>query len=183
MLESIFFAFWFFLPAGLANMVPVFAARLPWLKNLEFPMDFFCEFRGKRVFGSHKTFRGLVSGIVVSVLVVWLQKVLYMEYESLRPWVFDYSTIQPLLLGGLLGFGALGGDAIKSFFKRQVGIASGKSWLVFDQVDYIVGGLFAASIYAPLPMDQYLYILVLYVGLHFLVNLIGYGLGFKDSPL
>jgi CDP-archaeol synthase len=40
----------------------------------------------------------------------------------------------PVQPGLLISFGALAGDSIKSFFKRQIGIRSGASWLVFDQL-------------------------------------------------
>ena len=45
MIKDILFVLWFFLPAGLANMAPIFAARLPYLRKLSFPLDCYATFR------------------------------------------------------------------------------------------------------------------------------------------
>ena len=49
-----------------------------------------------------------------------------------------------------MGLGAGVGDAVKSFFKRRVGIAPGSSWLFFDQLDFFVGAYaFVSLVHAP----------------------------------
>ena len=118
-------------------MMPIFAARWPIIKNWEFPMDFGLSFRGKRVFGSHKTIRGLVIGILFATLTLWLQQLAYGHSSWVQSWVthVDYSTLPTLILGPLFALGALLGDAIESFFKRQRGVAPGEGWFPFDQVD------------------------------------------------
>lgn len=181
--SDIALAFWFFLPAGLANMFPVFAARLPVIRRWEYPMDFHFNIRGKRVLGPHKTMRGLMTGIIVGVAIVWIQKKLYLNYESVRGFSVDYSAISPIYLGALLGLGAILGDAVKSFFKRQANIASGESWLFFDQIDYIIGGIVFTYWYAPLTPVQYVYLVLIYFVLHFVVNGAGYMLGLKRAPI
>jgi len=60
-IKNALFVVWFFLPAGLANMTPIFAAKLPYLSRWSFPLDGYATFRGKRVFGSHKTIRGVLT--------------------------------------------------------------------------------------------------------------------------
>ncbi len=175
---------WFFLPAGLANMAPVFAAKIPVLKNLDYPMDFNFSWRGKRILGDHKTTRGFISGIIIGVITVWLQQKLTMNYESLRGLInLDYGHINSLLLGSLLGGGAIIGDAVKSFFKRQMNIPSGESWLLFDQVDYILGGIIFSIFYWPLKPLQYLSIIIIFFLLHIAVTNIGYLLGLKSKPI
>ncbi len=142
MIQIMLFVFWFFLPAGMANMAPIFAAKLPWLRTFTYPLDGYATFRGRRIFGSHKTLRGLFSGILVGVLTVYLQIAIYMHVPFVRNFVLiDYTTIHPILFGMLSSVGALGGDAIKSFFKRQLNITPGKSWFPFDQIDYVIGGV------------------------------------------
>ena len=49
--RDLLFVLWFFLPAGLANMMPVFTAKLPLLRTLDFPLDGDATFHGKRAFG------------------------------------------------------------------------------------------------------------------------------------
>ena len=110
----------FYLPAGLANIVPPFAALF--FPTLKYPLDFNKKFRNQRIFGEHKTIRGFFVGILLSGLLFLLQKYLFeatSQYQKIS--LVDYSKVSPLL-GLALGFGALGGDAIKSFFKRQIRI-------------------------------------------------------------
>ena len=184
MLQDLFTALWFFLPAGLANMFPVFAAKLPVLKNWDYPMDFNLQFRGQRVLGSHKTIRGLITGVVIGIIIVGLQKELYLNWApSLRSILaVNYTQINFVYLGALLGFGAIFGDAVKSFFKRQLNIPSGETWMFFDQIDYILGGIVFTYWYAPLSLEQYIYLTVLYFGLHMLTTVIGYLIGLKEKP-
>src|SRR5690242_15016556 len=111
--KDVLFVVWFFLSAGLANMALIFAAKLPLLHRLGFPLDCYTTFRNKRLFGSHKTVRGLISGIVVGVLTAYLQVFLYVQIPLIRSFVsIDYTAINPFLLGLLASLGALTGDAL-----------------------------------------------------------------------
>ena len=47
MLEDILLAFWFLLPAALANAAPVFSAKIPALKKLYAPIDGGLTWRGQ----------------------------------------------------------------------------------------------------------------------------------------
>lgn len=184
-LHEIFFALWFFLPAGIANMMPIFAAHWPLLKKYEYPMDFGLTFRGKRVFGSHKTMRGLIVGIIFATLTLWLQQLAYMNIGWVSDWVtyVDYSALSVLVLGPLFAIGALLGDAVKSFFKRQVGVSPGESWFPFDQIDYIVGGAIATWAFVPLSFWQYVLLICIWFCLHLIATTVGYLLGLKDKPI
>ncbi len=183
-ISDILFVLWFFLPAGLANVTPIFAARLPFLKAFDFPLDFYATFRGKRALGSHKTIRGLLSGILIGILTVYLQIYLYEHVSLVRSFVFiDYSAINPVLLGLLFSLGALGGDALKSFFKRQLGMPPGKSWGPFDQVDYILGGIVLTGFYIRLTLAQYIYLIITWSLIHLAASFIGYLLRLKESPI
>lgn len=171
-MSVLFFSFLFFLPAGIANMMPVFASKIPILREYCYPLDFGLSFRGKRIFGDHKTIRGLLAGVFAGVLGVLIE-----QHLGFLP------TQNPLLLGFLLSFGALIGDSIKSFFKRQIGIPSGKSWFPFDQIDYIMGGIFFSLFVVELPLSDYLIIISLYFILHLLISYTGFLLGLKNNPI
>ena len=182
--HQIFFAFWFFLPAGLANMFPIFVAHTPGLRNLEFPMDFGLSWRGRRIFGSNKTMRGLVTGIVIAIITVLIQQSVYTHWNFLRAISpIDYQVLNPYLLGLLLALGALIGDAVESFFKRQLDIPVGQSWLIFDQLDYVAGGILFTIGYVRLSWDLYLYIVLIFFVLHLLSTIIGYFLGLKKTAI
>jgi CDP-2,3-bis-(O-geranylgeranyl)-sn-glycerol synthase len=185
MLIDIFFALWFFLPAGIANMVPIIAAKAPGLRTWNAPIDLGRSYRGKRIFGSHKTWRGLAVGIVAGTIVLAIQQYLVGEVAWIADWTsqVDYQALPTLLMGPLFAIGALGGDAIESFFKRQRGIQPGKGWFPFDQTDYIIGGAIATMPFVSLSLLQYGWLLVLWLLVHVLATIVGYYTGFKDSPL
>ena len=183
-MSDILFALWFFLPAGLANATPIFTAKIPLLSRFNQPVDFGREYKGQKIFGPHKTIRGFISGIAVGSLIFALQVYLYNNYD----WAvqlsdgLDYSKL-PLISGFLLGFGALFGDLIKSFFKRQLKIASGEAWAPFDQLDYIIGGLYFSLFVVWLEPFDYLIIAAVWFLLHLFSSYIGYLLKLKKDPI
>lgn len=178
------FVIWFFLPAGLANVAPIVAAKLPWLKAWSFPLDGYATFRGKRLFGEHKTVRGILSGLLVGIVTAALQVLLYRNVPLVRQIIpINYADLNPLLFGALSSTGALTGDALKSFFKRQFGIPPGESWIPFDQVDYVLGGIAFTALYIRLTWTQYLLLLVIWTLMHPLATFIGYLVKLKDRPV
>jgi CDP-2,3-bis-(O-geranylgeranyl)-sn-glycerol synthase len=186
MLNDILFALWFFVPAGAANVMPVLIAKVPFLQKYNAPIDGGRMWRGKRVFGDHKTWRGLISGMIAGTLALWLQQYLIGNSDSLAEIVtgrVDYAALPTLLVGPLFGIGALGGDAIESFFKRQRGIAPGKSWFPFDQTDYIIGGAIATYPFVTLSLGDYAWLLFVWLTVHVTSTVLGYYLGFKDQPI
>ncbi|MBR3732242.1 MAG: CDP-archaeol synthase [Spirochaetales bacterium] len=134
------------IPAIGANVAPVLCKDLPILR---YPMDFGLTFKGERVLGDHKTFRGLFCGIMFSVAFI------YIQYAIFRLTGFDWTLygfenvdliygdhqVSLLLLGFLMGLGVITGDAVKSLFKRRLHIPSGHSFIPWDQVDGALGGL------------------------------------------
>jgi len=185
LLKEVFFTLWFFLPAGIANMVPVFVAHIAAFKRFDAPIDLGKTYRGKRIFGSHKTWRGLVAGIIFGTLTLWLQQLAVQHSGWLQTWTarVDYGHLPTLALGPLFAIGALGGDAIESFFKRQRGIAPGRGWFPFDQTDYIIGSAIASMPFIALSIAQYAILVVLWLIIHVVASAIGYLLGLKDSPI
>lgn len=185
MTHDALFALWFFVPAGIANATPVIVSHLPGLRTLNAPMDCGKKFHGKRILGDHKTWRGLISGIIMGVLVVWLQSLFFRDYAWIRQVSspLSYTGLRLASLGLLLSFGALAGDAIESFLKRRCNIGSGRSWFPFDQLDYVIGGLLLSLIYVRLPAAYYAWVVLIWFAMHLLFSYIGYLAGLKDQPL
>jgi len=184
-LRDVLFVLWVFIPAGVANMAPVFAAHIPSLQRFDRPIDFGKTFRSHRIFGEHKTWRGLAAGIIAATFVLALQQALSAQYVW-ADWLvqdLDYVGLPTLLLGPLFAIGALGGDAIKSFFKRQVGIRPGGTWFPFDQIDYIIGGAIAVLPFIHFSLRQYFLLLILWTGLVVISTYIGWMLKLKDQPI
>jgi CDP-2,3-bis-(O-geranylgeranyl)-sn-glycerol synthase len=174
-------ALYFMLPAYIANMTPVFATKL-FGKRFSTPVDFGYEYKGKPLLGSHKTWRGLITGVVIGTLVFCLQRRLYgiPVLESLS--LFDYSATPPILYGLLLSFGALFGDMVKSLIKRRLHVQPGKKFIPWDQVDFIIGALiFISLVYLP-SWTVMAIVIVFSPVLHIAANQLGYALKIKNTP-
>lgn len=151
-------AVWLFLPMGAANIAPVlFKNYFLWLAK---PVSV-------NWFGSHKTWRGLITATLLGGI-----------FGACYAAQINY----PLWFGFPLAAGAILGDLIKSFFKRRIKIAPGKSWVPFDQVDYVFGGIILGGIFFP-ELFQVPGMIIVFIGLimHPLVNWLGYILKIKPN--
>jgi CDP-2,3-bis-(O-geranylgeranyl)-sn-glycerol synthase len=168
-IDIILKALYFFLPAYIANMAPILFKKLPFLS---IPV-------WENKLGKNKTWRGVVVAIVVGGLVFWLQKLAYNAgFKSMA--LIDYSDFS-IMFGFLLGAGAIVGDLVESYYKRKAGIKAGKSWAPFDQLDFVIGGIFF-SFFLYVPQIETIVILFLVSPiLHVLFNYIGYLLGINKG--
>lgn len=170
---------WFMMPAYIANMAPIFVKN--YFKFLAKPIDFGKKFKGKEILGAHKTFRGLIFGCIASILMSSLQFLLYKYPFFKEISIVSYTEVNYLLLGFLLGFGALFGDMVKSFFKRRINIKPGARWIPFDQLDYVLGALlFSLVIFVPSFASAIIIIASSFL-LHIIANHIGYYLKIREE--
>ena len=174
-LETLYLA----VPAFVANMTPVVVAKLDWLSFLNKPIDADKTFRGKRIFGKNKTVRGFVFGVACATIIALVQ--FFLAKNNLLPFSFLHNITSSLMFGFLGGFGALAGDAAESFVKRQLGIGSGKPFLPFDQIDYIIGFLLLTSFVFDWTMFQAVSLLIFAALANPLTNLTAYLLGIKKT--
>lgn len=171
---------WFILPAGFANMAPLFAARIA--PRWDNPVDGGLTLGGVRIFGDHKTVRGLVAGVLLATLVFLAQRAASERWEDVRALgIIDYGST-PAWFGALLGAGALGGDLVKSFFKRRRGRTPGASWFPFDQLDWVAGALAATCPFARPGIVFVLVALGTCLLLSIAVKALGYLLGIERTP-
>lgn len=165
---------WFLLPAYFANMAPVFANAL--FKTKAKPIDF-----GKNIFGNHKTYRGFISGVLLAILIVYLQFLLVKIEFFNKISILDYEKINLILYGFLFGFGAMSGDLIKSFFKRKLKLKPGHKFIPLDQIDYVIGSfLFLSILFFPGWLFFFISLLVSFFA-NIIVNQIGYWLKLRES--
>jgi len=174
---------YFFLPAYFANMTPTFAWRARVLEFLAKPVDFGKKHQGFPIFGPHKTWRGIILGVLVGILVAWIQRILGKFSSFAKLSFFNYQEINIFLLGLLLSFGALIGDAAGSFLKRRQGIEPGESWIPFDQMSFVIGSFVVTAPFFKIPILGWFYILFLSFVLHIIVNRIGFWLGINKSRI
>lgn len=185
MVHDILFAAWYLLPAALANSAPVFAAKLPLIAHWNTPIDGGRTWHGTPLLGHHKTWRGLVSGAIIATLALWAQQLLatHTDWAAAITAPIDYSSLPTLILGPLFALGALGGDAIESFVKRRRGIVSGRSWVPFDQLDYIIGAIIITLPIVTASPVQYLWMLIIWFIMHLAASYIGWLLHLKKDPI
>lgn len=168
--------FYLMLPAYFANMAPVMVKKI----NLfVFPIDFGKKLSNKPILGENKTFRGLVFGVIFAVIVAYFQFLLYsidffknISFANYQNW---------LLFGFLMGFGALAGDSIKSFFKRRLSIKPGARFIPFDQTDFVVGALIFIIPAFDLTLRMFITSLLLSFVLHIIVNHIAFYLKIRNE--
>jgi CDP-2,3-bis-(O-geranylgeranyl)-sn-glycerol synthase len=191
---TVLHALWLFLPAYLANMAPVFVPRIGPIDGGRLWKD------GRRILGDGKSWGGLlIAPLVAAVLILVLGWVARSTVVG-RSWGFDDfgAPAVAFVMAYVMGFGALVGDAVESFFKRRKGLERGAMWLGFDQLDFVVGaflvGLLGATLLdlagvtdgnwllARFELVHVLAILILTPALHLAVNYIGYRIGKKQVP-
>lgn len=167
--KEIFNAFYFIFPAYCANASPVlFGGGKPIDCGRKF-------FDGKPIFGSHKTYRGFISGLLIGTFVGWVQEFIAPNAGLPKGSVF---------LGFILSLGALVGDLVGSFTKRRLDLKPGAPMPVVDQLDFVFFALLFALIVEPNSISFLCAILIIALTgpIHVLVNFIAYLLHLKDKP-
>lgn len=149
-------------PAYLANMAPPF---LKYWKGWNRPIS-------RRWLGEHKTVMDFALGVAVGAACAqWA-----IDWEgslvSYRDWP---------LIGLALGVGAMGGDALKSFFKRRRGIPPGRSWVPADQLDFVLGALILVAPWARLDWSDAAIIVVVSFAGDIAVNQVVFRVGIRDA--
>lgn len=173
---------WLFLPAWIANMTPILITKLNLFPRLAGPIDGGKKWKGKRIFGQNKTWRGLICGVATGLIFICLQRYLYFHSEIVRKIsIFNYAGSDYWLVGIFLGFGALSGDMIESLVKRQKNIAPGQSWRPWDQIDQAIGSAILVSFIFQPPLAIYvLLLLITFLGV-MAINLLACRLGIKKD--
>lgn len=166
-LYLVYYSIIFFLPAYIANAMPVVASGINLCPSLAKPIH-------KKWFGKSKTYRGFIFGILGAFIfnIVPLSFGFYDVYKSATLIVFFWTTFT-------LSVGALLGDLVKSFFKRRIGIKSGHPWPPFDQLDYVIGALLFSYLLNPQPVEVIITLLIISPLFSFLANITAYFLKLK----
>src|SRR3989338_4014588 len=175
---------YFMLPAYLANMSAEVFSRIisSKINFLAQPIDNNQKWQAKPLFGSHKTWGGLLYASITGIVVFFIQQKLFIYSSIKQVSLIDYSSAS-LLLGFLLGFGAIMGGLVKSFFKRRTNIPPGKPWIPFDQLDFLAGAVIFSLPMIILNWQNYLVIFLVTPFLHILINRIGYYINIRKDKI
>lgn len=175
---------WLSAPVILAALVHTAIIRLRLLEPLKRPIDGGRTFRGRRLFGDNKTWRGVVVMIAGCAAVALLQSVArpasWLEYEGI-----DYSPRGMAITGALLGLGFVLGELPNSFIKRQRDVAPGARgspfFVILDQVDSLFGCLLCLCLVWIPPWTVWAWVMLLGAGAHMFVNWVMVRAGVKKS--
>ncbi len=183
MLNIILTTIWIFLPSVIANMGAGGSKHFPKIKAIEFPIDLGKTYKGKRILGDGKTFRGFLFGVTIAIIFTYVQIGLSDSEFIKNILTVEYNNFNPLIWGFLLGLGALAGDATESFFKRRVGIERGEPWFPFDQTDFVIGATLLSLIYIRLDIKYYIVYLITYFLIHLTGKYFLYKVGIENKKI
>lgn len=179
---------WAFLPAlgGALAHAPVL--RFDLFEPLNRPLDGGALLGGRRLLGDNKTVRGalvMAGGTIAATMLL-----------SRRPWFRErlpeeLRSAPPAVYGLLLGAGVVLGELPNSFAKRRLGIAPGSrrssllggAIAVYDQADFVpVSALTLRPLWRMTAADAAEAFAVV-AGVHAAVNVVGYAIGARTSPV
>jgi len=175
---------WLFIPAMVPNSAAVvFGGGTK--------IDFGRSWRGRRILGDGKSWRGLfgggLTGVVIGLIMIGLSSI----WDPEMYWGFGpfYDNIGILFC---LSFGAIFGDLTGAFIKRRLGMERGQKAPILDQYDFVIGAfLFTSIFYSDWIYSTYIegwhiaalvFILLLMFGIHRIANIVGFKLGLKKEP-
>ena len=158
---------------------------LPALKR---PLDGGWMWRGRRLLGDNKTWRGalcMTAGVVVATVLLW-------QWNWWRDQLPDsVRASSPVLVGLLVGLGTVAGELPNSFLKRRLDIAPGArrrspggvALAVLDQGDLVLGiwVLLAPVWVMPVWLGAVAFAAI--AAIHAVVNVIGYAIGARAAPV
>ena len=183
-LEAAFAGLWLMLPALIPNPAAV-------LVGGGTPMDLGRTWRGRRVLGDGKTWRGFFGGATCGVLFGILQIGVGQAAKLGDSWTFgEWPSALVIVL--CLSFGSMMGDSLGSFVKRRIGVDRGFKAPGLDQYNFVVGAVVLLMVFRFDWFDQHYFtgdaiwglvaLLVIVPLLHRGINIIGYKMGKKNVP-
>lgn len=152
----------FIFPAYAANGIPVL------LGGAWGPLDLKKKFRGIRILGDNKTIRGTIVALLAGFIAGYIES-----------WALPGLLISFIVMT----FGAVFGDLLGSFLKRQFKFKPGSSFPVMDQYGFFVFAVLFAYPFGNLPSLYGVLFLVALTGIiHVGTNIGAYKLGLKKVP-
>ena len=120
-------------------------------------------FDGKPVLGSSKTFRGLISALLMSILLG------------------SIFTI-PLLTSLLFGMLSMAGDLTSSFIKRRMGLASSSMALGLDQIPESLFPLLGCKVLLGISMEQIVFVVLIFFVMELVLSWILFLFKIRKTP-
>ncbi len=168
---TLFESFLIALPAFAGNMAPVVAMKYKILETWAIPVENLIP-NGAGMLGVHKTWRGVIVAVLGGGIIGAL-----LSYAGLTG-----DMLGSALYGMYAGLLAIVGDLIESGIKRRLGIASGKPFIPWDQIDYMI--LFLVGTHALFTWSVSAIVFLLAVAFfgNLFTNYAAFNLGIKSTP-
>jgi hypothetical protein len=167
-----------------------FAIKFGWFSSLIQPIDQGKTFRGKRIFGENKTYRGIAMTAIGTALGFAIQALILHRWEVFQKLeLLDYSAVSVIFLGLIVGAAAMLGELPNSFIKRQIDIAPGATssgilnlfFYIFDQIDYLIGVWLVFGFFIGVSFQRVIFSAVFLFFSHQIISLLGYWLGMRKT--
>jgi CDP-2,3-bis-(O-geranylgeranyl)-sn-glycerol synthase len=172
-----------------AGCIQVAWLASPWSQRFALPLDRGRTFRGRRIFGANKTWRGLIVMIPATGLAFTAIALAVGSPTAAGLW--NLTPAQYGALGVWCGAGFMLGELPNSFVKRQLGIAPGARavgpvaavWqFAADRADSGLGMLTALSVAVPTPWQTWALVLLAGWAVHWSFSLVLFCLRVKPRP-
>ena len=139
---------------------------------------------GQRLFGSNKTWKGLVGSLFFFSFWHGVFEILYNEFPSLHKLsLTDYQSISGWVLGLFVGFAASVSELPNSFIKRRCRVLPGKQTgcvgVFFDQADSVIGVTLVFYLTLTADLLQLLALFLVGTFIHTLANILDSCVGLK----
>ena len=179
---------WLFLPVLGAPLAHAPVLTFDLLKPLKRPIDGGRTLGGRRILGDNKTWRGalvMFSGVLAA------SAALHRVDAYTRRLPPDVREAGPLMTGALLGLATVAGEFPNSFAKRRLRIApgghrggpAGVAIAIVDQADFVLA---AWPLLAPVHRMSVRDVATAFAtvaAVHVPINLVGYLVGARESPI
>jgi len=175
--------------AGIVNSI--------WCKSkcdfLKKPIDAGKKFKGKRIFGDHKTWKGFVGyiffNIIFAVIFGWIYDLCNINHVSYIYQNHRNFFLFNVCLGALIGLAYALFELPNSFMKRRMGIKPGKTtndwrkwfFVFLDQADSVFGVCLVVCIFYHMSVGFYLLYVLIGAVTHIIINMLLYLVGLRKN--
>lgn len=178
----------FAIPVTIAAILHMIAVRYNLFSTLKIPLDFGKTYRGHRVFGDSKTYRGVVLMMILGIFGVYVLQSLCQYFPTIDALnILRFDQYPGYLFGALFGLGYTLAELPNSFFKRQAGIQEGKPGTVLnilvDQFDSVAGCLLLLFPFCDMSWAFVGYGCLIFVCLHLAFNFLLFLVGVRKNPM
>lgn len=171
-------------------------AQTAWFKSASSarfagPIDGGRTFRGRRLFGPNKTWKGFVVMVPAATIVFFALGSFANVVPAISAGLWQLTSGAWALLGFIAAMGFMLAELPNSFIKRQLGVDAGgapagaltrKLSFVVDRLDSILGMLLAVTLTVPTSWQVWAFVLLIGPVIHWCFSVALYWLGVKARP-